>query len=72
MGVYRGVKEALTIVKSEDKDNRITEYGLRLYCAQNKVKTLRSGKKILVNIESLREYMANGDVPDGEVVTAKS
>jgi hypothetical protein len=49
------------MLKRENAESGITEYALRGFCADQKVKTIHSGKKILVNVESLRRYLAEGD-----------
>lgn len=54
---YRTIKDCLIEIKQLDKDSCITEFFIRNLCKQNKVKCYLSGKKSLVCLDSLLEYL---------------
>lgn len=56
--MFRSITETVKGIKDEDPESGITEYLIRRLCANKTIKTIRSGKKVLVNVNSLREYLA--------------
>ena len=59
--MLRSIKKAFDIIKEEDPDTCITVHTLRVWCKENKIKNLKAGTKILVDIESLKNYISNNN-----------
>ena len=57
--MLRSIKQALDIIKTQDKDTAITMHCIRSWVNENKIRSLRSGKKILIDVESLLDYINN-------------
>ena len=57
--MLRSIKQALDIIKTQDKDTAITMHCIRSWVKENKIRSLRSGKKILIDVESLLDYINN-------------
>lgn len=45
----------------------LAKYYIRQLALNNKIKHVRAGKKILINIEKLIEYLNNGEQTESEV-----
>ena len=58
MTMLRSIKQACDLIRKEDPDSAITAYMIRLWCKENKIKSLNVGTKILVNYESLVSYIS--------------
>jgi len=54
--MLRTIKESLEIIKSEDPDTAITEYHIRKLAKESKIDFRNSGKKILINVVSMKDY----------------
>ena len=59
--MLRSIKKAFDIIKEQDPDTCITVHTIRTWCKENKIKNLRAGTKILVDVESLLNYISNKD-----------
>ena len=59
--MLRSIKKAFDIIKTEDPETSITVHTLRVWCKENKIKNLKAGTKILVDIESLKNYISNNN-----------
>jgi len=59
--MLRSIKKAFDIIKAEDPETSITVHTLRVWCKENKIKNLKAGTKILVDIESLKNYISNNN-----------
>lgn len=59
--MLRSIKKAFDIIKEEDPETCITVHTLRVWCKENKIKNLKAGTKILVDIESLQNYISNNN-----------
>ena len=57
--MLRSIKKAFDIIKEQDPDTCITIHTIRVWCKENKIKNLRAGTKILVDVESLLNYISN-------------
>lgn len=57
--MLRSIKKAFDMIKTEDPDTSITIHTIRVWCKENKIKSLKAGTKILVDIESLKNYISN-------------
>ena len=59
--VLRSIKQAYEIIRQEDPDTAISVYTIRLWCKEKKIKFLTVGTKILVDMESLMDYIKMKD-----------
>ena len=59
--VLRSIKQACEMIRQEDPNSPITPYTVRLWCKENKIKYRKVGAKILVNMESLMDYIKMKD-----------
>ena len=57
--MLRSIKKAFDIVKQQDSETSLTVHTIRVWCKENKIKSLRAGTKILVDVESLLNYISN-------------
>lgn len=57
----RLVKDAFEQLKKEDPETDITIYGLRTIVKSGVVPTVRLGRKLLINYDSLLDYLSFGD-----------
>jgi len=55
--MLRSIKKAFDIIKKEDPDTCITIHTIRVWCKENKIVNLHAGTKILVDIESLQNFI---------------
>lgn len=55
--MVRTIKGALEEIKSRDPKSEITEYAIRRMVKENKIPYIRSGKKYLINVQSLLNYL---------------
>lgn len=60
--MLRSIKKAYDIIKEQDAETCITVHTIRIWCKENKIKNLRAGTKILVDVESLLDYISNKEV----------
>ena len=58
MRMLRSVKKALDLIKTNDPNSSVTVYAIRRWCIEGKVKCLKNGKKLLVDMQSLLDYIA--------------
>lgn len=56
--MLRSIQKAYDIIKKDDPETCITIHTIRTWCKENKIKNLRAGTKILVDIESLLNYIS--------------
>lgn len=57
----RLIKDAFEQLKNDDPDTDITLYALRTIVKSGQVPTVRLGRKVLINYDSLLEYFRFGD-----------
>ncbi len=57
------IPQMLTINEAA-KTTGLAKYFIRQLALQNKVKNVRAGKKILINLEKLIEYLNNDSISD--------
>lgn len=55
--MYRTINETLKIIKSIDSGSSITLYYLRTLCKSGQIQVLNAGGKILINLNSLGEFL---------------
>ena len=58
----RTIKEAAEEIKRTDPDTAIREYFIRDLINSNKLPHVRAGRKILINMDKLYEYLKEGDI----------
>ena len=59
MSRVRTLKEAHSIIKAEDSGSSISYTFIRRLVLQNKIPTLKSGKKRLIDVDVLIKYINN-------------
>lgn len=57
----RLIKDAFEQLKKEDPETDITIYALRTIVISGVVPTVRLGRKLLINYDSLLDYLSFGD-----------
>ena len=55
--MWRDIKTCLEMIKALDKNTKITLYFLRTIAKQHLVDTLVVGKKVLIEWNSLKQYL---------------
>lgn len=60
----RTIKECAKHIQSEDPNSAVTEYFIRTLANTNAIMHVRAGKKILIDIDSLIDFLKGG-VTDG-------
>lgn len=56
----RKIKNSLEEIKAEDPNTCLTEYAIRQMVANGEISHIRRGRKILIDLDELKEYLANG------------
>lgn len=56
----RSIPQALKAIKSLDPETAVTEHYIRKLCKNGTIKTLPDGKKQLLNLDELLEYVGMG------------
>lgn len=56
----RTIKEAAEEIKQTDPQTAIREYFIRDLVVNNRIPYVRAGRKILINMDKLYEYLQNG------------
>lgn len=59
--MLRSIKKAHDMIKAQDEETSITLHTIRIWCKEGKVKCLNAGTKILVDMESLFDYISMKD-----------
>ena len=59
---FRTVKEVVKDIKSMDTKTAITENFIRYLVKENKIKYIKSGKKVLINLNVLLEYLNSDNI----------
>ena len=55
--MLRSIRKSFEIIKQNDPETAITVHTIRTWCKQGQVKSLNAGNKILVDMDSLIEYI---------------
>lgn len=55
--MLRSIKKSFDIVKAGDPETGITVHTIRQWCKQGKIKCLTAGNKVLVDMDSLMNYI---------------
>ena len=56
--MLRSIKKAYDIVRQQDDETAVTVHTIRMWCKEGKIKCLTAGNKVLVDIDSLMDYIA--------------
>lgn len=59
--MLRSIKKAYEIIKEQDNETSITVHAIRGWCKEGKIKCLSAGTKILVDMDSLMNYITMND-----------
>lgn len=59
-------------INEASKISGLAKYRIRQMVLQNKVKYVRAGKKYLINIESLIDYLNNGEMINSNTASTKN
>lgn len=55
--MLRSIKKAYDFIHTDDPNSAITVHTLRTWCKEGKIKFLTVGNKILIDMNSLLEYI---------------
>lgn len=55
--MLRSIQKAVDFIREEDPDTAIRVHTLRAWCKEGKIKYLTVGCKILIDMDSLLEYI---------------
>ena len=55
--MLRSIAKAFNVIVSEDPETAVTIHTIRTWCKEGKIKSLTTGNKILVDIDSLKNYI---------------
>ena len=55
--MLRSIKKAVDFIQAEDPNTAIRVHTIRTWCKEGKIKFLAVGTKILIDMESLLEYI---------------
>lgn len=56
--MLRSIKKAWDMIKADDPETAITVHTIRTWCKEGKVKSLSAGNKVLVDMNSLLDYIS--------------
>lgn len=56
----RKIKSSLEEIKAEDPNTCLTEYAIRQMVINGEISHIRRGRKILIDLDELKEYLSNG------------
>lgn len=56
----RKIKTSLEEIKAEDPNTCLTEYAIRQMVIDGDISHIRRGRKILIDLDELKEYLSNG------------
>ena len=57
--MLRSIKNAHELLLKDDPNTADTVYTIRMWCKQGKIRYLTAGTKILVDMDSLLNYISN-------------
>ncbi len=55
--MLRSIQKSFDIVKAGDPETGITVYTIRTWCKEGKIKFLNAGNKVLVDMDSLLNFI---------------
>lgn len=63
---YRTIKQCLWEIRNLDSESALTEWYIRSLCKSGKIDYLANGTKSLVNLDSLFNFLNNGEINTNE------
>ena len=55
--MLRSIKKSYKLVLEKDPETAITVHTIRMWCKEGKIRHLKAGNKILVDVENLFNYI---------------
>lgn len=56
--MLRSIKKAWDMIKADDPETAVTVHTIRTWCKEGKIKCLSAGNKVLVDMNSLLDYIS--------------
>ena len=56
--MLRSIKKAQEMIRKEDPETAVTVHTIRMWCKNGKIKCLNAGTKLLVDVQSLMDYIS--------------
>ena len=56
--MLRSIKKAHEMIKEKDPDTAVTVHTIRSWCKEGKIKSLKAGTKVLVDVRDLLDYIS--------------
>ena len=63
MPTMRTINQAIALIKAQDKDSCLTKNALRQFIINNQLPACRIGKKYLINMEVLEDFLQGNIMP---------
>ena len=57
--MLRSIKKAQEMIRKEDPETAVTVHTIRKWCKNGKIKCLNAGTKLLVDVQSLMDYISD-------------
>ena len=57
--MLRNIKKAQEMIRKEDPETAVTVHTIRMWCKNGKIKCLNAGTKLLVDVQSLMDYISD-------------
>ena len=57
--MLRSIKKAQEMIRKEDPETPVTVHTIRMWCKNGKIKCLNAGTKLLVDVQSLMDYISD-------------
>ncbi len=57
--MLRSIKKAQEMIRKEDPETAVTVHTIRMWCKNGKIKCLNAGTKLLVDVQSLMDYISD-------------
>jgi len=63
MPTMRTINQAIALIKAQDTDSCLTKHALRQFIINNQLPACRIGKKYLINMEVLEDFLQGKTMP---------
>ena len=57
--MLRSIKKAQEMIRKEDPETAVTVHTIRMWCKNGKIECLNAGTKLLVDVQSLMDYISD-------------
>ena len=57
--MLRSIKKAQEMIRKGDPETAVTVHTIRMWCKNGKIKCLNAGTKLLVDVQSLMDYISD-------------